>query len=772
MKENILLKKWFLLFDDKKIETSVPNDILSILFSNGIIEDPYFGSRLEEAREYLKKDYVFVSNFDVDKKKKMTLVFKGVDTFSSIYLNGVYLGDTRDYFLEYRFDVSSLIKDKDNELKIVLHSVYNYLDNKNHGWALFNNERLQVRKPSCHFGWDWAPNLPGYGIHLPVVLETSDDEEKISSCIIETASNGDFLISIEIDSLFALDLKINLDKIEFNEIVKPGLNKIRKHIDNPKLWWPNGYGEQNLYALDLTLSKDGKDVDKKHLDIGFKTVSLIEDEFKISINGVDIFAKGSNWVPISNQTGSIKDEEYVKLLKLAKYAGFNMIRVWGGGFYEKDIFYSCCDKLGLLVFQDYMFACQKESDVPSFFDDISKEIPAQIKRIGSHPCLCLLSGGNELYYKKEELDSKLNKITSTFSNKLLPSLPYIPSSPFGFNSNQWDSLSGDSHVSIFEKILLDQSKENEEKYLKENKSYFVSECTCLGSSRIRSLNKFISKGKNFPPSKEIEDHFMKNPYALDPKETFVVKELNLAKIYYKNVENEEEFAKYSSLAQKDILKKEALYSLVNGKTSGFLNWMYNDNWGCGTWAIVDKYFEAKPAYYALKEAFAPFVIFYFGSSFYIKNSTLEEKEVEFIYGSSEFDLSKRNENRVLTNLKPNEIRKIDFTNKDNLPYLFAYLNVDGSSYQYIDIKKEFDLSDYGDDIEASIVENSSSCLKIKIVAKTFARSIFIDYEEPIYPSLNYFDLEKGKEIFVTIPNLTIDDFSKLKFKTIKSLWDK
>lgn len=603
---------------------AVPGDISLDLYANGIIPDPFYADNILKYRSHLRKEFIystelFVASSDLE-SGKIKLIFEGIDTFSEIYLNGTLLGKTENMFLAYEFSCKEFLREGKNELKVKMFSVYDRISEDESLKALFHGNGIRVRKARCHFGWDWAPDYPGYGIYKPVSLVFCGGIEidDVSVCAgtdgavtfitewsgadLEEGAASGFFIEAEISGTDG-------EKICFSRkelFRKKDVTNL--FIEAPRLWQPNGYGEAYLYNYRIKLLKDERIVSERKGRFGIRSAELIERPltekklgFELKVNGKDIFARGSNWVPISNLSGGVKEEDYRRLIRYAKEAGYNMLRVWGGGIYEPDIFYELCDEAGIMVMQDFMFSCSDVPDSdPSFLESVKREATYQLLRLRKHPCITVWCGGNEHCGKNTFLFCVLLRgLVGDYAEKAI----YLYNSPCSRSDVEWDPDTGDYHGSCFERALAENDFANFRKYIIGHRTQFVSECTMLGPSRLRSLKKFIPEDKLWPLNGLYELHFVKNPYSPIKNKSFVDFEYIMGESLFGKIEGLTDFLKKGMLAQAELIKAEAEYARFNPDCHGFMNWMYNDNWGCGTWSVIDYYYERKPAYYYQKRAY-------------------------------------------------------------------------------------------------------------------------------------------------------------------------
>lgn len=620
MREKGDFYNWILIGDAVgPLQAQVPGDILMDLYRGGKIEDPYYGANFKKSNFVFESEWTYTAQLSVtgaQKGRRCVLSFEGIDTCSQIRLNGVPIGTTDNMFLRYDFDVTDIIRKGENSLEVKILPFDRDVSVYEKYFALFNKKRLAYRKAQCHFGWDWAPDLPGMGIYLPVYV-TFFDKAAFSDIQTEAKADGNVLFSYSVEgdkenAVAELEVFFGDERIAQRCVaVTDTANCIAVHIKDPNVWWPNGYGEQNLYRYKLTLKCGETAADAKEGIFGFKTVETEEYPtqdgrigFALKVNGKRIFIKGSNWVPVKNQTGAIEDGAYTYLLEAAKNAGYNMLRVWGGGIYEKDIFYRKCDEYGILVWQDFMFSC---SEIPEFengfFEQMQKEAEYQLGRLKKYVCIALLCAGNELQKHGEQSEFAAEIVLRGYSKKYFPDLPYLANTPFTHFDNKWETKSGDAHISCFETALIRKEMHRFRDFIDENRAQFYTENISLGSCRMKSLRKFLPEDCLHWENNVLREHFSKNPHAACGSCDFATKQYVAAKSIYGVITAIEDFAKYANVLQGELMQAEAEYARANPDCNGFMNWMYNDNWGNGTFAVIDCYGDKKSAYYAQKRAY-------------------------------------------------------------------------------------------------------------------------------------------------------------------------
>ncbi|WP_251546044.1 glycoside hydrolase family 2 protein [Pumilibacter intestinalis] len=622
----------------EEIPALVPGDITVDYYKAGKTDDPYMGMNYKAAKNIFERDYEYSRAFTapaIKKGERALLKFYGIDLFSEIYLNGALLGKTENMFMHYEYDVTEHLKEQ-NELKVIMRSTAEKtkkIDASGY-FACFNLERIFLRKAQCHFGWDWAPNLPGYGIWNDVLLEYVS-ERRIDNIRVSADSQGDFTLFTELNynvrkekfvEFAATDcLRYTIerepgmgfeDAISVSVPVKGKKNFRSFKFENPRLWMPNGYGTPNLYAYKVELLCGKIVIDTYEGTFGFRSVKLVQRPisgdrmgFKLEVNGVDVFAKGSNWVPCECFTGTVQESKYETLISMARNANMNMLRVWGGGIYEKDVFYDLCDRYGIMVWQDFMFAC---SDIPEnnaeFVKSVTEEGIFQVKRLRNHPSLVYWCGGNEKtgsfgllkQYGDDLVDITLRGIVEHYDG----TRPYVRQSPYGYSDIDNEPESGETHGSSLEVPALGSYDE----FLRASfnkKISFSSECAVMGSCVPESYPRFIPQDELWPMGEVYYDRFCDNPYGADMR--FVDVQKKMIKLLFCEESDLEEFALRAMAAQAESLKIEVQNARrKRAECGGIMNWMYDDIWPTGTWSVIDYYLQPKMAYYTLKREYAPF----------------------------------------------------------------------------------------------------------------------------------------------------------------------
>lgn len=819
-----LIDKQWELYNDAgiRIQANVPGDITADLFRAGQIDDPFWGMNHKETGWITDTDFTYQTSFDVDwdlwNSEEICLTFDGIDLFAEIYLNGQLIGSTENMFLQYQYDVKGIVKKEGNLLQIKMLSTKRKMNEIDTGdcWGIFNTERLFLRKAQCHFGWDWAPNMPGYGIYKSVWIE-GRSKNRICDISYQAYNNGKICFSVEVNydirpwtdhygkPLQEIPECVKGDRLVYKVATRPNEGLDTNHyaeyeqkvqgtrqfanfkLDEPELWWPAGYGEQPLYAYSVELIRGEKVLDKKEGKFAFRQVRMDQQpisaerlECKIVVNDMPIFAKGSNWVPMECFTGEMKTEKYERLLSLAKSGHMNILRVWGGGIYEDDAFYEICDNLGIMVWQDMMFACADiPEDRPEFIENVKQEIAYQIRRLRSHPSIVVWSGGNEkvgsLCKQVSHGDFFQDVILHGMISSLDSTRPIVKQSPFGMNELANDTVSGDTHISAFE-ASLEAGVEKYRDILSKNMASFVSECSIMGPGSVESYRKMFPQEKLWPMNEYWDARLMDNPYAEVPV-TFADRQRIFASALYEESTSLEAFVAKGMTVHAEALRAEIEYARSNkGNTWGFMNWMYSDSWPSGTWSVVDYYCEPKQAYYQMKRSFEPvlatFTQNYTGKTVLcVVNDTKEDISGTLEYGLKSLDgkvfWSHETEVSVMENGVYWQEITDDFRQDNTYLYVKGMLNGQKISNVYAEnMWKGYSFeSDY-----TYHVEEMQDKMVVTVKANQFVKGIILklpENEKYIY-SDNYFDLEAGEEKTILIEGckdtsadkLTVTDFAR------------
>jgi beta-mannosidase len=405
------------------LPASVPGGVHTDLLALGRIPDPFVADNELKVQWVPQSDWEYRGSFEVSAQTAamphLFLAADGLDTFAELHLNGKPLGKTDNMFREYRWDVAGLVHTGRNELLITFLSVVNYCLARNAekpltpkvGMALEGG--VFVRKAPCHFGWDWGPKLPPIGVWRDLRLEGYPGARVEDVHLRQLHGKGGVTVSADVlaevwDSagLTATLKVVSPDGKKVFETEAPlagGKAALNVLVKRPELWWPNGYGKQPLYKVEVSLLAAGEAQDVKTFQLGLRTVEVRQEpdewgqSFTFVVNGVPVFMKGSDWIPADSFPTRMTAALYEHLIRSAAASHQNMLRIWGGGFYEDERFYDLCDRYGILLWHDFMFACYiYPQDEPEFIENLCVEVIQNVRRLRHRTCVALWCGNNEM----------------------------------------------------------------------------------------------------------------------------------------------------------------------------------------------------------------------------------------------------------------------------------------------------------------------------------------------------------------------------------------
>uniref|UniRef100_UPI00404A221D glycosyl hydrolase 2 galactose-binding domain-containing protein n=1 Tax=Flavobacterium sp. TaxID=239 RepID=UPI00404A221D len=559
------------------------------------------------------ENWEYETNFFISNKEftnqNIDLEFEGLDTYATVFLNGKVILDADNMFRKWTVEAKKQLKNGDNHLKIVFYSAVKRGQElaKKLTYTLPEKERVFVRKAQYQFGWDWAPRFVTAGIWKPIQLKFWNSfflqNVKFSQTFLnEEKATLTFEIEILTLKSESISLEINEKAVDFD--LKKGTNvvKIPYQIENPKLWWCNGLGESNLYPFEIKLLQNNQIFDAKQLNIGLKTIELVQEKdaagtsFYFKLNGKPVFIKGANLVPPDSFLPRVSDSTYISLVENAKKANMNMLRVWGGGVYPDNTFYEACDVNGILVWQDFMFACAMYPGDEKFIDNAKQEVIDNVIRLQNHASLTLWCGNNEnsegwhnwgwqkqFNYTKADSTKIWNDYQKVFHelipNTLAAILPqekniYWPSSP-SLGWGRKESLTqGDVHY-----WGVWWGKEPFEMY--ETKvGRFVSEYGFQGMPDVGILKKSMNP-EDFNFSSLAFKNHQKHPTGFKTIREYMKRDFPIPA-------NLEDFAYVSQLLQAHGMKI-AMEAHRRNKPNcmGTLYWQLNDCWPATSWSSLD-----------------------------------------------------------------------------------------------------------------------------------------------------------------------------------------
>ena len=615
--------------------TDVPCSIFNSLISSGRIKQADIDTNPENFSWVSEEPWIYRKSFDAPVEllncDRIDLVFDGLDTITSIWLNDKLIGRTNNMFIPFRFDVTGLLKPRDNLLLVKFEPATQYSKKLMDRYTPFsalafrNPYRVYIRKAQYQFGWDWCPSLPGCGIWRPVRLE-GIQKARFDEVHIRTVDcnqqYADVKISVKIETtakenfLCRLILTGDGHKSEHNLTFGAGedYQSTVMRIDKPSLWWPAGYGRQHLYKITLQLLNDSEIIDQIDRKIGIRTVRLNRspdqygEKFQFEINGQAVYAKGANWIPASMFAGSVTRRDYEELLNAAKECNMNMLRVWGGGYYEANEFYELCDQMGIMVWQDFMFACAYYPDRQWFLSQIKEEAAAIIKRLRNHACLTIWCGNNEndWLHSIGEFGKGKKFYGKVIYHQLLPSLVaefdpdgnYIPSTPFGPAKNPNSRDCGTVHQW---NVWAWHQPVHEYLYPAGDVPRFVPEFGFQALPDIGTIKRFCPPGQMRIGSRILEGH----NYQIDGNSRLY----RYIGDFFGSTGNLEQFVYLSQITQARAVDMHVRYLRArNFRNSGVLFWQINDCCPVISWSAIDYQKQPKALYYYAKRFFSDLLI--------------------------------------------------------------------------------------------------------------------------------------------------------------------
>lgn len=757
----------------------IPGSVYSFLINNNLAPDPFYRDNENLFFDLAEHEYSFERKFEYKKSGFATLLHcDGLDTLCDIYINGKHIAYTDNMHVAYEFDVTSALEEGENTIKIECHPVNPYIKQKQKEnpiptcWdAMVGYPHL--RKAHCMLGWDWGPRLPDVGIWRDIYLLEKNSARIESIKINQRHENNKVFVTpvIKTDGDCQIKITTTAPNGEKFELVANEENEIL----NPQLWWPNGLGEQNLYALVIDLIENGEVVDSKTKKIGLRTMNLIREKdkwgegFYHEINGVAFFAMGADYIPEDNILSRITKERTYALMQACKDCNFNAIRVWGGGFYPDDFFFDACDELGLVVFMDLMFACTTYDPDEKMWESIKTEVRQNVARICDHACLGVLCGNNENEMMLAQYDrwnyprmkdvylEMFEDVIPSIIKGICPEVAYIPSSPTtsGHFIDPTNDDYGDQHYwTIWGGGEPFQEFRN--KYCR-----YLSEFGFQGMCDYKTVKQFATE-EDMNLNSRIMDVHQRNRGAQGKILSYMCNSFKLPSSFKTLI--------YAS----QILQAEAIRTGIEhfrrnrGRCMGTLYWQLNDIWPVSSWASIDYYGRWKALQYVAKRSYSPvmiscndvgetttrpYVIYERGYYDYETTATLsvnnETRErvcgvVKWVLRDNySCEIEKFEQQVVIEPMSVLTLDKVDFNKTDFKNHLEFSFEIDGkvvsegsvifTAYKHYDwVNPNLQLKVEGDEI----VINSDAYAKYVEVYSEDSDFVLSD---------NFFDMEKGEK---------------------------
>lgn len=767
------------------LTVTVPGSVINDLFINGIIEEPYYRDNDEKILSYMDNAFIYERDFEIkdnDLNNRINLCFMGLDTVSDVYLNDKLILSSHNMHRRFELNINNSLLIGKNHLKVILKSSLEFIKNESkkttHGFMQMSYSvpgYIHIRKAHAMYGWDWGPQMPDAGIWRDVYLEIIE-KAKIENVEVRQKTTSS-LSKVEVNvKNYKIDDKakviVTISKDEFRIIKEDNikeLNEFSFEITNPKLWNVNGYGEQHLYLMNVKIVKDNIIIDEYQEKIGLRDIKIQREidqygtSFTVIVNDQKIFVKGSDYIIEDSILPRSNDERTKFLLNSAAECYQNTIRVWGGALYPKNYFYELCDELGLLVWQDLMFACgyyNMEND--DFVNEIKEEIIDNLKRIRNHACLLLVCGNNEnekavewgipdIEYTKKWYLYQYEDLIPKIVKEVVPDIFYWPSSPSsggGFDKPDDDSR-GDMHY-----WGVWHNNEPIENY-RHQFPRMMSEFGMQSFPSMKTIQSF-SKEEDLNITSYVMERHQKNTNS------------NLRIMYYigmmfKYPKEFEDIVYLSQIVQAKAFKYCVEHLRRNyGRCMGSIYWQLNDCWPVISWSTIDYYNRFKASQYFSKKFYAPILLSIeenMNDSTAIISCTNETKND--LFGKVEWKLcdffgnviKKGDEVASVNSFSVNKLIDLKFklTKEEKRNYFLyvKYITNNGCFTSEVNFEHEKFLNLVKPNINYELIKNNDE-YQLKLISNTYAMYVEVEAKNiDLYLSDNYFNLYPNEEKIVT-----------------------
>lgn len=828
--ENICLNKGWKFSQVGKGEwlpATVPGTVHQDLIDNDKLINPFFGMNEEKVQWVEKEDWVYKTSFQVTKEQltrdAAVLDFQGLDTYADIYLNGSLLKSTDNMFVGYTLPVKEVLREGENRLQVYFHSPikkampqwetdgFEYPADNDHSKTRVS---IYSRKAPYSYGWDWGIRLATSGIWRPVTLNFYD-VARIEDYYVKQVSVTKELAKVDnvlevtsvaeapqqAEVVLTFSYKDGVELAERKDItLQPGCNEVSMPVEikNPHLWMPNGWGEAALYDFEIAVKVAGKVIASEKKRVGLRDIKVVlEDDkdgkaFYFVVNGQPMFAKGSNLIPDDALLPNITTERYYQLLRDVKDANHNMIRVWGGGIYEDDRFYDAADEMGILVWQDFIFACTTYPSDPNFQRRVAEEAEYNIKRLRSHASLAMWCGNNEIYegmrywgwnkkYEDPAIWEEMKEGYNKLFHQLLPAIVkeydanrfYMHGSPYEANwgrphswkiadSHNWGTWYGQKP---FESLDTELPR-------------FMSEYGFQAFPEMKTIAAFAE-----PKDYALESDVMNAHQKATIGNALIKKTMAL---YYDVPEDFEELV-YKGLVLQGFGIRHGIEAHRRNRPycMGSLYWQLNDSWPVVSWSSIDYYGNWKAMHYQGKRAFAPILLNAFkeGDDLCIytlsdelqdyKNATLQLKLMDFNGKVLDRKVIKGEVPANASAIFHKEAYAGLAVNPANTLLLMTLKSQKGEvlseEIYYFNYPKEQELPET--QIQCKVKEMDGKC-EVTLSAKQLARDVFVEIPcQGARFTDNFFDLLPGqtKKIVITSDEIKKGESVNLKIRHLKGI---
>lgn len=617
------------------LPATVPGGVHTDLLTLGKIPDPFVADNEKQVQWIGDTDWEYRTTFkasaDLLKEAKQYLVCDGLDTLAEVTLNGTLLGKTNNMFRQWTWDVTGSLNET-NEINIIFRAPVAYITERQKVKPLVGGGDIpggpHLRKASCHWGWDWGPKLPPIGVWKDIRIEGYTAAKIENIHIRQIHENGKVEIRAAVDvkswNTQSLSVKARLIAPDGSEQLSEAKMLAETEavivVNDPQLWWPNGYGEQNLYQLTITLETQTSTIDSRTYQIGLRTIELKQEpdewgeSFTFIVNGVPIFAKGANWIPADSFPTRITDSFLETLIKNSADAHMNMLRVWGGGFYESESFYDLCDRYGILVWQDFTFACGIYPEDDAYAENVRMEAIENVRRLRHRASLALWCGNNEM--ESGWVDWGWNKPTDAANQRLKagydrmyhhllpdvvakedPDTTYWPSSPSSGipfaepssvqrgDMHYWDVWHGRKPFTAYRTQF----------------PRFQSEFGFQALPPYKTIQTYAA-----PEDQNMTSYIMEHHQRSGSGNGLMIGQMTDT---FRMPKNFESLVYLSMLLQAEGIRYGVEHWRRNmNRVSGTLIWQLNDCWPVASWSSLDYFGRWKALHYAAKRFYSPILL--------------------------------------------------------------------------------------------------------------------------------------------------------------------
>jgi len=789
---------------------ALPGDVHSALHAAGRIPDPYLGRNEELVQWVAERDWMIERRVVVpDISGTWYLDIDYLDTVAVVFVNDLPVLSADNCFRRYRPDVSHALQPGENTVRIVFHSSITagaerqarqpfYIPYSTANSPIPNGNML--RKPQCHFGWDWNIAIAPLGIYGTLSLKKLDPA-RLEHVETQQVHHADGRVELKVTAtihsvdpaVVPVHFALDGERVRLDVGIAAGETKVVHvfEIETPRLWWPAGSGEQALYSL--TVDLPGEAVTRQ---IGLRTVELLTDadeagsRFALKVNGREIFCRGANWIPADALFSRSSEEKTTDLLNSAVAAHMNMIRIWGGGFYEADWFYDLCDRLGLMVWQDFMFACNLYPCTEDFLDNVAHEVEHQVRRLSSHASIVIWCGDNELVgaltWFPESRDNRdrylvaydrLNRVIEQGVNKCFPQGIWWPSSPASGYLDYGDAWHADGSGDMHYWSVWHENKSFDN--YRTVKPRFCSEFGFQSYTSLPVIESFADKADMNIASPVIELH-QKNAGGNE----------RIAGTMFRYFRFPKDFANfvYLSQIQQGLAIKTAVeyWRSLKPHCMGTIYWQLNDTWPVASWSSLDYGGSWKAMHYMVRRFFQPVAVAAIPSedgktiSLSMVNDTLDAVTID----AKLFVLTLSGERIPLKSLRgdcgPDAAHVLGTLDASEIPaasllaWSFVASNgMTGEGHFLVGTYKALDLE--ASRLETTVAPIADGGFEVTVTAQGLALFVMLESATPGRYSDNAFDLATGESrriIFTpdtALPAGSVPDFRIYDLYTCQSV---